>query len=98
MRIALSSSVMAENFFIQRRVFALVTMLALVVLSGQELIAQAQPNNQQGQNFRALIPPGGQQQNPLFNGPNAGVNPNMANNPNGRRLGGSANADFDTLI
>src|SRR4051812_22787759 len=74
-------------------------LFLVVALSAAEVVGQAQPNNQQGQNFqRALIAPGVPQQNPAFGGPNLGPNSNMANNPNGARRGGSALADFDSLI
>ena len=80
------------------RAFAPFRQLVLIAVGvaisiGGEL--RAQPNNQPGQNVqRAILPPGGQQQNPLFAGPNAVPN----GNTNGNQRGGAANADFDSLI
>jgi hypothetical protein len=99
MHTARSSLLTAQVVWMRSRAFAIGAMLGLFFWTCADATAQAQPNKQQGQNFqRALVPPGGQQQNPLFNGPNAGMNPNGANTANSTRRGGAANADFDSLI
>ncbi len=81
----------------RRLSFALLIGFAAVTISSRESLGQQPPNKQPGQNAqKALIAPGGPQQNALFPGLNGGPNANMATN--GAQRGAAANADFDSLI